>query len=182
VATEDFDRDPRSVELTDQLARSLPMLDALLGGMLDEVAAPSFGSRLILSSLLHSFVVRLLIDCSTLPAGAGPALHRIAPRRLRGVLDYIDANLSGDIELDDLAAVSGSSRFHFSRAFRAATGFPPYRFLILRRVETAKALLRDEALSIAEVAARCGFHSHSQFAAMFRRVTGATPGSFRRDH
>lgn len=182
VIIEDFDRDPRRVELTDRLAEPMPLLRALMSEMIEQIETPSFGSRLILSTLLHGLVVSLLSECSTLPANTSPAPHRIAPHRLRNVLAFIDANLADDIDLEDLAAAAGSSRFHFSRAFHAATGFPPYRFLIRRRIETAKALLLEDVLSIAEVAARCGFHSQSQFAAMFRRVTGASPGRFRRDH
>ncbi len=98
------------------------------------------------------------------------------------MLDFIDANLGSDLELEDIAAVAGISRFHFCRAFRDATGFPPYRFLIHRRIDAAKTLLLQDELSIAEIALRCGFNSRSQFATMFGRVFGTSPGRFRREH
>jgi len=181
VITEQFDRDPRSVELIDQIGCPLPLLSALLKGMIEQVETPTFSSRLVLDTLLHSLIVRLLTERSTLPAGSDFARHSISPPRLRRVLDFIESNLSSDIELQDLASVTGSSRFHFSRAFRDATGFPPYRYLIHRRIDAAKAMLLEGELSIAEVAGLCGFNSRTQFAVMFRRVFGTSPSRFRRE-
>lgn len=179
---EDFDRDPRSVALLDFVGRDSPLLSALLLGMMDQVASPSFASRLVLDTLLHTLVIRLLCQCSTLPQVSRVAPHSLPPRRLRRVLDFIEANLTADIALDDLAGVAGGSRYHFSRAFRDATGIPPYRYLVNRRIEAAKAMLLEDTLSITEVAVRCGFNSQSHFAAMFRQVFGTSPGRFRREH
>jgi AraC family transcriptional regulator len=182
VLNEEFDRDSRSVDLIDCVARSLPLLSAMISGMLDELESPSFGSRLVLDTLLHSVIVRLLSECSTLSQASSVAPHAISPRRLRRVLDFIDANVGADIELGDLASVAGSSRFHFSRAFRDATGFPPYRYLIHRRIDAAKTLLLQDTLSISQIAQRCGFNSQNQFAAMFKQVFGTSPSRFRREH
>jgi AraC family transcriptional regulator len=182
VINEQFDRDSRSVELIDCVAGRLPLLSAMLTGMLDQLEMPNFASRLVLDTLLHGLIVRLVSECSTLSAASGPAPHSISPRRLQRVLDFIDSNLGADIELEDLASVAGSSRFHFSRAFRDATGLPPYRYLIHRRIDAAKTLLLEDTLSISHIAEQCGFNSQSQFAAMFRRVFGTSPGRFRREH
>jgi AraC family transcriptional regulator len=182
VLNEEFDRDSRSVELIDCVASRLPLLSAMMSGMLDQLESPTFGSRLVLDTLLHSLIVRLVSECSTLAEASALAPHSISPRRLRRVLDFIDSNLGTDLELEDLASVAGSSRFHFSRAFREATGFPPYRYLIHRRIDAAKTLLLQDALSITEIAEQCGFNSQSQFAVMFRRVFGTSPGRFRREH
>ncbi len=182
VITEEFDRDPRSVELVDQIACPMPLLSAIMMAMMQQLQAPAFSSRLVLDTLLHSLIVRLLSKYSTLCAQSDFAPYAIAPRRLRRVLDFIESNLAEDIELEDLASVAGSSRFHFSRAFREATGFPPYRYLIQRRIDAAKTLLLADDLSVGEIAHQCGFHSRSQFAVMFRRVFGTSPGRFRREH
>jgi AraC family transcriptional regulator len=182
VLNEEFDRDSRSVELIESVAQRLPLLSAIMIGMLDQIETPTFSSRLMLDTLLHSLIVRLVSECSTLSEASGVAPHSISPRRLRRVLDFIDTNLGTDIELADLASVAGSSRFHFSRAFRDATGFPPYRYLIHRRIDAAKTLLLQDTLSITQIAEQCGFNSQTQFAAMFRRVFGTSPGRFRREH
>lgn len=182
VVNEEFDRDSRSVELTDCVARRLPLLSAIMSGMLEQLETPAFGSGLVLDTLLHSLMVRLVSECSTLSETSSLAPRSISPRRLRRVLDFIDSNLGSDIGLADLASVAGSSRFHFSRAFRNATGLPPYRYLTRRRIDAAKILLLQDTLSIAEIAGQCGFNSQSQFAAMFHRVFQTSPGRFRREH
>lgn len=177
-----FDLDPRSVELTDSVGIDAPLLAALLIGMMAQIEAPGFSSRLVLDSLLQSFIIQLICESSTIAAVTRSAPHSLAPRRLRRVLDFIDENLADDIELDDLASVAGSSRFHFARAFRDATGFPPYRYLVHRRIDSAKTLLVQGDLSIEQVAAQCGFKSSAQFAVMFKQVFGTTPSRFRREH
>lgn len=111
------------------------------------------------------------------PAQRRPALPKPTLDR---VLEYVAAHLEGSLTLRDLAAVSGMNLFRFVRAFRESTGLPPHRYVLLARVERAKALLRDGALSVSEVALRTGFATPSHFATTFRRVTRTSPGAWRR--
>lgn len=179
---EHFDRDPRRVELTDCVAVEAPLIRALMLAMLAEVDAPSSVSRMKLDILLQTVLVQLICDHSTLVTTMPGAPHSLAPSRLRRVLDFIEAHLSDQIELDDLAAVAGSSRFHFAHAFRDATGFPPYRYLVHRRIDAAKTLLLQNNLSMKQISARSGFKSSAQFAVMFKQMFGTTPSRFRREH
>lgn len=180
---ERFDRDPRGVEPTAGVGQVAPLLSALIIGMLTELETPGLASRLVLNTLLQTFLVELASRHSSLASAAGSAApHSLAPRRLRRVLDFIEANLADDLELDDLASVAGSSRFHFSRAFRDATGFPPYRYLIHRRVDAAKAMLLQSSLPIQQIAVECGFKSAAQFSASFKQMFGTTPSRFREEH
>jgi len=78
-----------------------------------------------------------------------------------------------------MAAVARLSLYHFARQFKAATGLPPHRYVIARRVERAKRLLQGGDLSLAEVAALAGFSDQSQFSRHFKRLVGVTPGQFR---
>jgi AraC family transcriptional regulator len=86
-----------------------------------------------------------------------------------------------DLALEELAALVSLSAKHFARAFRQSTGMPPHRWLIERRIDRAKALLTEAGLNLAEIALACGFADQSHFTATFRKIVGATPGSFRRD-
>lgn len=103
----------------------------------------------------------------------------LGPTRLRRVLDYIEARLESDVSLRELATVAGMNTFHFLRAFKAATGQPPHRYLLQARVDRAKSLLDDPGLSISEVALRAGFASASHFSTTFHRMAGSTPRSWR---
>lgn len=184
VISEEFDRDARHVEMIDNIGRRLPLLGALLNGMTDQVENPGFEARLVLDTLLHHIVVQLVAECSNLPSETDRtrSRHSIAPRRLARVLDFIESHLNADIGLAELASIAGSSRYHFSRAFRDATGSPPYRYLITRRIEAAKRMLvQQDAISIEEIAKLCGFNSRRQFEVMFRRYCDASPGRYRRE-
>src|SRR3954466_1314536 len=78
-----------------------------------------------------------------------------------------------------LARVSGVSQAHFARSFRDAFGVPPHRYLLTRRIERAKALLRDTDLPITEIAFQTGWNSPGNFGRAVRDVTGGSPGELR---
>ena len=77
-----------------------------------------------------------------------------------------------------LAGLVDLSPYHFARAFKRSFGVPPHRYHVGRRIERAKALLRDR--SVTEVALAVGFAETSSFSAAFRRTTRATPQDYRR--
>ena len=84
--------------------------------------------------------------------------------------------------LDHLAALAHMSPYHFARLFKKSTGLPPHQYVIARRVERAKELLRDrDPLPLAEVAAETGFSSQSHFTRHFKRFVGVTPRQFQTD-
>jgi AraC family transcriptional regulator len=105
----------------------------------------------------------------------------VLPRgRLRAVVGSIEEHLDGSPTLDEMAVVVRLSAYHFARQFKAATGLPPHQYVIARRVERAKQLLKAGTDgSLAEVALRAGFFDQSQFARHFKRLVGVTPGQFR---
>jgi len=73
------------------------------------------------------------------------------------------------------------SAFHFARQFKAATGMPPYQYVVARRIERAQQLLGESNdLSLAEIATDVGFSDQSQFSTHFKRVVGVTPRRFRK--
>jgi len=78
-----------------------------------------------------------------------------------------------------LARVSGVSEAHFARSFKEAFGIPPHRYLLTRRIERAKALLRDTDLAITEIAFQTGWGSLGTFGRTFRDVTGESPRELR---
>lgn len=78
-----------------------------------------------------------------------------------------------------LARVSAVSEAHFARSSKEAFGIPPHRYLLTRRIERAKALLRETDLSITEIAFQTGWGSLGTFGRTFRDVTGETPGELR---
>ena len=79
--------------------------------------------------------------------------------------------------LATLAAAAGLSRYQFLRAFTRMTGLPPHAYLLQRRVQRARRLVRD-GLPLAEAAAASGFADQSHMTRCFARSFGLTPGAF----
>lgn len=109
-------------------------------------------------------------------AGQDPALLR----RLLRAKDRMDAASHEPWSVDRLAEVSGVSKAHFARCFKAAFGIPPHRYLLSRRIERAKALLRDTQASVTDVAFQTGWNSLGTFTRVFRDIVEQSPTSFRR--
>ena len=99
--------------------------------------------------------------------------------RLQRVFEFIEAHLEDDITVETLASTACLSRFHFARAFKAATGKAPHQFISVKRLELAKSLLTEGRRSLMDVALTCHFSSQANFSRAFHRATGITPGQYR---
>jgi len=133
------------------------------------------------SEALGSVLLHELIRSSTGVVPRLPIVHGgLATWQQKRVADYIEAHVADNIALVTLANVAQLSPFHFARAFRQSFGIPPHRFHIARRIERAKSLLADDALSITEIGQRLGYSESSAFTATFRKATGRTPSDYRR--
>lgn len=141
-----------------------------------EAACGDQVSRLFLDGAVQSIVAALLRK-----AGVATSASTVEPNdpRLKRVIDYIDAHLSDDLALADLADVACLSSYHFARAFKSAVGQPPHAFVLDRRIARAKDLLAKNTLPIALVARDCGFASQSHMTAVFRRHCATTPRRYR---
>lgn len=111
-------------------------------------------------------------------AAAGPG--QLTPRALNRVLDHIEKNFNRDLTLAALAALVGLTPPHFAASFRNATGSPPHRFIVRRRMEEARRLLSTTDWPVAEVAEAVGYESAAYFSAAFKKAIGVSPAEFRR--
>jgi AraC-like DNA-binding protein len=102
---------------------------------------------------------------------------------LRRARDLMDREYFRPLDVPALARAALMSTAHFSRRFRAAYGETPYAYLMTRRIERAKALLRGGDLSVTEVCFAVGCTSLGSFSARFTELVGETPTAYRaRDH
>lgn len=123
-------------------------------------------------------VVRLVAACLRAGARPGPAPAADA-RRIREVAALIDARPAEPLSLSELAHLAGLSRYHFIRAFRAATGETPHQYQIAARLRAAADRLMDTKAPITEIAFDVGFNDISHFNATFRRAFGTSPRAWR---
>ncbi len=102
---------------------------------------------------------------------------------LRRSRDLMDREYARPLDVATLARTALMSSAHFARQFRATYGETPYAYLMTRRIERAKALLRRGDLSVTEVCMAVGCTSLGSFSARFTELTGETPTAYRaRDH
>lgn len=112
---------------------------------------------------------------------SSPVAGRYPPRLdVQAIVAYVEDNLGRNLGLVDMAQIAGYSPDHFTRLFKRAFLLSPYQYILRRRVERAKALLRDPRRSIVDVALASGFSSQAHLSALFKRSTGVTPGRYRR--
>jgi AraC family transcriptional regulator len=105
-----------------------------------------------------------------------PGLHR---GTMKNIVDYIHSHLDQDLSLAKLASIAKISLFHFARQFKQSIGAPPHQYVTQCRIEKAKQLLADRALSITEITQQVGFQSQSHFTNLFRQSVGLTPSAYR---
>jgi AraC family transcriptional regulator len=159
----------------------------------DDATVGSLG-RAMLPALSHADQAsQLFVDHVLLAAGIHVAQTyggmRVLPRPVRGGLapwqarraeEILRANLDGRVRLEEVARECRLSVSHFSRAFRRTMGVAPHNWLLARRVEAAKEKLRDDRLSLSDVALVCGFADQSHLTRVFTRMVGVSPGVWRR--
>jgi transcriptional regulator GlxA family with amidase domain len=102
---------------------------------------------------------------------------------LRRARDLMDRDYAKPLDVPAMARTALMSPAHFSRQFRAAYGETPYGYLMTRRIERAKALLRRGDMSVTDVCFAVGCTSLGSFSARFTELVGESPSSYRsRDH
>jgi AraC family transcriptional regulator len=184
IAEQHFGLDTSRVELLPQLGFSDGLLEQLVLALLEtarnDETNPSDG--IYADHLVRMITMHLLRHHSTKRASISAA-DRVAdgtPARMSHVRDFIESALGEDLALERLAGEAGIAAHAFSAAFVKAFGIPPYRYVILRRIERAKRLLRHTDLPISRIAFETGFASQSHLTSTFRRSVGDSPGAYRR--
>ena len=142
---------------------------AMLVEWIGETGAPLVSPRTGLAGLLLS---ALLDEYARLSQSAGQARVDIAR-------DYIRRHLSEPIDLEQIAAAVGLSKYHFSREFKRLTGETPMAALRAERVAAARSLLLSTPWKLHFIATQVGFPDEYQLSRVFKRVTGVSPGKIR---
>jgi len=142
----------------------------------DECVSPRPMGRLYGDSLIVSLLLALSRGKGDIPRAAGG----LAPWQMLRLESYVEAHLGEDLSLASLAGEVGISRSHFSRGFKQTVGQSPFEWLRVKRIERAKQLLLDGALSVAEVAIVTGFADQAHLTRAFGRIVGLPPGAWQR--
>lgn len=131
---------------------------------------------------LEEQLVRFVAAAIRTLSGAPAATQRVSSqdaRRVSRALRHIEHHSAEPLDLDRLASVAATSKFHFLRIFRRAIGLTPYQFLLNTRLRQAALRLLSTPDAVSAIAFETGFGDLSTFNAAFRARFGANPLAFR---
>lgn len=180
VAGEAMDCHVREVELADVLRTDDPVITGMIEAIAQEAGQQGMGGALYVESLSRALCVHILRRYASVVLQPDRSGHRLGPAEMRRIADYVEEHLSDPMTLGAMAAQVGMTTDLFARRFRNSFGMPPYRHVMLRRVERAKRLLADGRLAVKEIAALCGFADQAHLTRVYTRETGLTPAAFRK--
>lgn len=127
-----------------------------------------------------ALALRAILPSTPTREPAGTARGGLAGWQERRATAFMEERLDQSFPVSAVAEACGLSVNHFSRAFRRSLGKPPHRWLLDRRIERARELLRATPMSLADIALACGFAEQSHFTRVFTRTVGIPPGAWRR--
>jgi AraC family transcriptional regulator len=146
------------------------------------LSRPEMFSQLFMDSftimICSHLVERYAHLCETIPQIKGG----LAPWQRRRVVELLQEHLDGGLKVATLAEECRLSVSHFARSFRRSFGTSPHHYLILHRIDIAKALLSETNNSLVEIAAQTGFSDQAALTRTFATIVGATPAKWRREH
>ena len=182
VKAEVLSGDPDASDLLGFNAVHHPRMRFCAEALHQELLTPSAGGALMAEAMTQALCVEIVRGYSSGRVSTRePAKATLSPAQLDRALDAIEAAVPGDAGLEEIARAVGYSTFHFSRAFKAATGTSPHQVLIERRVARARERLERGDDPIVDVALECGFSSQAHMTSTFTRQLGVSPGRYRKE-
>ena len=161
-------------------------LVSLLERMLYERRTKSVGWELNLKGLLINFLTMYSRLISSAPDRAAPDIASGQDGRgycgyIYGVLKFVEDNYMRDISCSDIADSVGLSQDYLSRQFKAAMAMTPTEYVRKFRVAKSIDLLKTTDMSVADIAAACGFGDISLYSRVFKQIIGVSPAAFRKE-
>jgi AraC family transcriptional regulator len=148
--------------------------------LLPALRHPDQANRLFVDHVLLAVGVHVAQTYGGMRPGSRPARGGLAPWQERRAREILRANIKRGVALKEVARECGLSVGYFSHGFRHTLGVAPHQWLIEQRVVLSKDKLRDDGLSLSDVATECGFSDQSHLTRVFRQRFGLTPGAWRR--
>jgi AraC family transcriptional regulator len=160
-----------------------PLLEQLAITITTALRDGTVEDGLYVDTLAHMIAVHLARQYSTRSRIAhGPTPKAIPGWKMRRLIEFVEENLDRDLSLEAMAGEVEISPLYLPRAFKTAVGQSPHQYVLARRIERARELLRDTDLPIVDVALSSGFSSQSHLSNWFLRMVGISPAAYRRQN
>jgi len=173
--------DAAEAEIVSRFTFQDPLLEQLALAIAAKLRDRNAEDRLYIDAIGQMMAMHLaLYYSSSSRSPRTPRTASIPSWKVRRLIEFIEENLGGDLSLEAISAQVGISPLYLSRTFKTAIGQSPHQYVLGRRIERAKDLLRNTDLPIAEVALSVGFSSQPHLSTWFVRRVGVTPAVYRR--
>lgn len=181
AVSEIYGCDGSAAELVPRFAILDPLLEQLCIAIAAALRDGSASDGLYIDSIAQMMAVHLARNHSTRSRPAKLVMPRaISGWKMRRLIDFIEEHLDGDLSLEAMAREVDISPLYLARAFKAAVHQSPHQYVLARRIEKSKELLRNTDLPIVDVALSVGFSSQSHLSHWFLRQVGVSPAAYRR--
>ena len=153
-------------------------ISGCLRNILREMEQKNTGYEDVCQAYMEILIVRLIrsTSFSVTSTASGP----LVSRQCATIRRYIDNHYKEQLDLDTLAKEAHVNKYYMAHAFKREYGISPISYLIQRRIEESRYLLRETDLSLSQIARLLGFSSASYFSQSFRRAEGTTPMEYRK--
>jgi AraC family transcriptional regulator len=181
AVSEIYGCDSSAAELVPRFAVLDPLLEQLAIAIAAALRDGTAEDGLYIDAIAHMMAAHLARSHSSRsrPDRITPA-KPIAGSKMRRLVEFIEENLDSDLSLHAMAAEVEMSPLYLARAFRAAVGQSPHQYVLTRRIERARELLRNTSMPVVDVAMAVGFSSQSHLSHWFLRQVGVSPAAYRR--
>jgi AraC family transcriptional regulator len=169
-----------SIEILPRFATPDPLIYQFCLGLLSELRLGESCCCLYVEHLLSALSIHLVRKYSVKNQSLRDS-NGLSKSKLQQAIAYINEHLTENLSLKDISTVVGMSPFYFTNLFKQSMGMTAYQYVIYRRIELAKQLLRQQELSIGEVSEQVGFTSQSHFTNIFRKHTNRNPTMYQVD-
>jgi AraC family transcriptional regulator len=179
VAQDVLGRPISEVCLHDVLNAEDPVITTISDAIVGETKSSSIGGQIYAEALGIQLSVHLLRNYANIKYRESTNQARLSKRQHGKLIEFMKENLQHQVSIENLAEVTGVGVWTFCRRFKETYGTTPSAYLMEKRIERAKEMLRKSELPIKAVAAECGFSDQSHMTRVFRRKLGLTPGQIR---
>ena len=181
VVSEMYGCDPAAAEIVPRFAMTDPLLEQLAVAIHTALRDGTAEDGLYIDTLAQMIAAHLARFHSARSRPVRVASPDGIPGwRMRRLIAYIEEHLEGNLSLETMAAQVDVSPLYLARAFKTAIGQSPHQYVLARRLERAKEMLRNTDTAIVDVALASGFSSQSHLSNWFVRNVGVSPALYRR--
>ena len=157
-----------------------PNLEYIFKLLLSEIQAGNKNGKLFIENIVSILAFHFVKNYSKeQSSGLVENVSGFTSKEIEKAFYYIDKNMSESVKIENLAEEFGISKFNFIKRFKSSTNVTPHQFIIRKKLERSKNLLKEGSLSLTDITYMLNFSDQSHFSNSFKKMYGMTPREFR---